>query len=260
MEETLEKYTRELDELRGKRREIISEARTEAKRILEGSNAAIERTIRDIRSAQADREKTLEARRKLEQERKELTADAADSDNGALRRKVPKARDSRPKVKETPRPADEITVGSNVVLADGGGTVGTVEAISGKEATVVFGNMKTTVKLSRLKATIRKPQSTKGGTSYISGATAEASRERQLNFTQEIDVRGMRTDEAVQAVMYYIDDAIQFNAGRVRILHGTGTGALRQYIRRYLDSVPAVTRYHDEDVRLGGAGITVVEF
>ena len=70
----------------------------------------------------------------------------------------------------------------------------------------------------------------------------------------------MRVDEAVQAVMYYVDDAIQFNAGRIRILHGTGTGALRQYIRNYLQSVNAVRSFHDEDVRLGGAGITVVEF
>lgn len=258
MEETLARYDRELEELRGKRREIISQARDDARRILEGSNSAIERTIREIRSSQADREKTLEARRRLEEERKALTAEA--SSDKALRRKVPKARTPQAAAPKAAPAPEAIAVGSNVVLADGGGTVGTVEAISGKNATVVFGQMKTTVRLDRLKPTIRKPQAPKGGTSYLSSATAEASRERQLNFSQEIDVRGMRTDEAVQAVMYYIDDAIQFNAGRVRILHGTGTGALRQYIRRYLDSVSAVTGYRDEDVRLGGAGITVVEF
>lgn len=257
MEETLARYDQELEELRGKRREIISQARDEARRILEGSNSAIERTIREIRSSQADREKTLEARRRLEEERKTLSAEA--TADKSLKRKVPKLR----RVAEQPKPdseAEAIAVGSNVVLAEGGGTVGTVEAISGKNATVVFGQMKTTVKLDRLKTTIRKPQAPKGGTSYISSATADASRQRQLNFSQEIDVRGMRTDEAVQAVMYYIDDAVQFNASRVRILHGTGTGALRQYIRRYLDTVSAVSSYHDEDVRLGGAGITVVEF
>ena len=115
------------------------------------------------------------------------------------------------------------------------------------------------MELSRLKATIKKPTVARSE-SYISAATGEESRRRQLEFSTEIDVRGMRADEAVQAVMYYIDDAVQFNAGRVRILHGTGTGALRQYIRRYLDSVGAVRTYHDEDVRFGGAGITVVEF
>ena len=85
-------------------------------------------------------------------------------------------------------------------------------------------------------------------------------RERQLRFKQEIDVRGMRVDEALQAITYFIDDAVQFNSARVRILHGTGTGALRQSIREYLNSVKSVRAYHDEDVRLGGVGITVVEF
>ena len=116
------------------------------------------------------------------------------------------------------------------------------------------------MKLARLKRTIREPAESKGGVSYISSQTSESSRERQLNFSHEIDVRGMRADEAVQAVMYYIDDAVQFNSSRVRILHGTGTGALRQYIRNYLASVKAVKSYHDEDVRFGGPGITVVEF
>ena len=166
-----------------------------------------------------------------------------------------------------PRQTDErpLEVGDNVLLADGGGTVGTISAISGKEATVVFGNIKTTVKLARLKRTLRQAQSGAGksgllSSSYISSQTNDASRERQLAFSHEIDVRGMRADEAVQAVMYYIDDAIQFNSSRVRILHGTGTGALRQCIRQYLGTVSAVSTYHDEDVRFGGPGITVVEF
>ena len=99
----------------------------------------------------------------------------------------------------------------------------------------------------------------KKSASFVSTSTGDAIRSRQLNFKQEIDVRGMRVDEAVQAVTYFIDDAIQFNARRVRILHGTGTGALRQYIRQYLSTVGGIASYHDEDVRLGGAGITVVE-
>lgn len=257
IEETLERYDRELEELRGKRREIIGDARDEARRILEGSNAAIERTIREIRTSQADREKTLEARRRLEKEREEIGADAEKSDE--LRRRVPKNR-RQPKPQAPAAEKDRLLAAGDNVVLDGGGTVGTIESISGNSATVVFGQMKTTVKTARLTRTLRQASGPKGGTSYISAQTSDASRARQLNFNTEIDVRGMRTDEAVQAVMYYIDDAIQFNAGRVRILHGTGTGALRQYIRRHLDTVDAVRGYHDEDVRLGGAGITVVEF
>lgn len=190
------------------------------------------------------------------------------ADNSAhplLDKKIPKKKNQQKEPK--PRQTDErpLEVGDNVLLADGGGTVGTISAISGKEATVVFGNIKTTVKLARLKRTLRQAQSGAGksgllSSSYISSQTNDASRERQLAFSHEIDVRGMRADEAVQAVMYYIDDAIQFNSSRVRILHGTGTGALRQCIRQYLGTVSAVSTYHDEDVRFGGPGITVVEF
>ena len=84
-------------------------------------------------------------------------------------------------------------------------------------------------------------------------------REKQLNFRQELDVRGMRADEALQAVTYFIDDAIQVNSSRVRILHGTGTGALRQAIRQYLHTLPGIRSFRDEHVQFGGAGITIVE-
>jgi DNA mismatch repair protein MutS2 len=77
---------------------------------------------------------------------------------------------------------------------------------------------------------------------------------------QEIDIRGMRGDEALQTVTYFIDDAIQVGVSRVRILHGTGTGILRQLVRDYLRTTPGVSRYHDEHVQFGGSGITVVEF
>ncbi len=265
LEETLARYEQEMETLRSQRRQIISEAKGEAARILENSNAAIERTIREIRSAQAEKEQTKQARERLDQEKRAMNNGADNSAHPLLDKKIPKKKNQQKAPK--PRQTDErpLEVGDNVLLADGGGTVGTISAISGKEATVVFGNIKTTVKLARLKRTLRQAQSGAGksgllSSSYISSQTNDASRERQLAFSHEIDVRGMRADEAVQAVMYYIDDAIQFNSSRVRILHGTGTGALRQCIRQYLGTVSAVSTYHDEDVRFGGPGITVVEF
>lgn len=265
LEETLARYEAEMETLRQKRREIIGEARTEAQRILEGSNAAIERTIREIRTAQAEKEHTRQAREKLEEERLELEK-GKDEAHPLLSKKLPgkkKTKAAAPAKKTEDRP---LAVGDNVVMADGASTVGTIAEINGKEATVVFGQIKTRVKLSRLKRTIRSSSSGAGksglveSTGYLSSQTSESSRERQLAFSQQLDVRGMRADEAVQAVMYYIDDAIQFNSSRVRILHGTGTGALRQAIRQYLGTVGAVKTYHDEDVRFGGPGITVVEF
>ena len=95
---------------------------------------------------------------------------------------------------------------------------------------------------------------------FVSSQTTDNMHEKKINFKQEIDVRGMRGDEALQSVTYFIDDAIQVGAGKVRILHGTGTGILRQLIRDYLRTVPGVRRFQDEHVQFGGAGITVVEF
>ncbi len=158
-----------------------------------------------------------------------------------------------------PAQSRQIAVG-DVVKLDGEGVPGKVMELRGKQATVVFGQLKTTVAVGRLRHTDAKINSgVKREASFISESTSAGSRARQLEFSRQIDVRGMRADEAVQAVTYYIDDALQFNAGQVRILHGTGTGALRQAIRSYLDTVPGVRSFHDEHVQFGGAGITVVE-
>lgn len=257
IEEVLERYEGDAANLRARRREIIADAREEARKILDGSNAAIERTIHDIRLAQAEREQTLEARRRLQQEKSELARGDADGDHPLLSR-APRRKGGKTPA-EAPREEKKAIAPGDNVLLDGAGTVGTVQEIRGKEAVVVFGQLLTTVKLSRLKPTMRKPSSGVKAASYMSVSTSDESRERQLRFKQEIDVRGMRVDEAIQAVTYFIDDALQFNASRVRILHGTGNGILRQYIRQYLATVPGVKRYADEDVRFGGAGITVVE-
>lgn len=258
--DAIQRYESEADTLRIKRREIIDEAREEAKKILDGSNAVIERTIHDIRRAQAEREHTLEARKKLAEQKQRLSEEL--TDDHPLLEKASKRSSKKKKESVNPRNTAEkkkpLKNGDYVVL-DNGGTPGTIEEIRGDEAVVIFGQLKTTVKINRLSPTIRKPQSGIKKPSLASTVSNDANRERQLKFNPEIDVRGMRVDEAVQAVTYFIDDAIQFSASRVRILHGTGTGALRQYIRNYLGSVDAVKHFADEDVRLGGAGITVVE-
>lgn len=252
----IDKYEDDAEQLRIKRREIIEEARQQAKQLLDDSNSAIERTIHDIKSANAEREKTLEARRRLAREKQKLAGEADDS-HPMLASKKHKKKPAAQKTETTPdRP---IAVGDHVLL-DGAGTVGQVMEFNGANATVAFGMLKTTVKASRLKRTMRKVESGAGkAASFVSASTANAIRDKQLQFKPEIDVRGLRVDEAVQAITYFIDDATQFNAQRVRILHGTGTGALRQYIRDYLSTVPSVASYRDEDVRFGGAGITVVD-
>lgn len=259
IDEVLTRYEDDADNLRRRRNEIIADAREEARKILDGSNAAIERTIHDIKRAQAEREATLDARRRLADDKRALAA--APTEHPLIAGIKPRRNKAKDKQSaEQPARKKALAVGDNVLL-DNAGTPGTVEEIRGKEAVVVFGQMRTVVKLSRLTPTLRRPASGAAkASSFVSASTADESRERQLRFKPDIDVRGMRVDEALQAVTYFIDDAIQFNSSRVRILHGTGTGALRQSIRDYLATIPAVRRFADEDVRLGGAGITVIEF
>lgn len=256
LETQLQRYEEEASSLHERRKEIINEAKKTAQQIIEGSNASIERTIHEIKKAQADKERTQEARRKLKEEQAQLLE--SKTDEHPLLKKAPKGKKNGTKTQAAKTP--QIAVGDNVKL-DGQGTVGKVLEINDKNAKVVFGMLETTVKLDRLVPTIEKAQSGRSTSPALvnSGATSSAQREKQLNFSQEIDVRGMRVEEAVQAITYYIDDAIRFNTHRVRILHGTGTGALRQYIRQYLDTVPGVKSYSDEHVQFGGAGITIVE-
>jgi len=258
LEERLQRYTDDADTLRAHRREIIDEARAEARKILESSNAVIERTIAEIKKANAERELTLEARRRLKEEREALEASGKGKEHSLLARapKNKKNKQPRPATPSTSAASRPIEPGINVRL-DGQGTVGTVLEVNGKNAIVAFGNLKTNVKADRLVPTDAKPKEPK--TATVSMSTIDAGHQRQLQFKQEIDVRGFRADEAIQAVTYFIDDAIRFNARRVRILHGTGTGVLRQVIRDYLATVPGVLSARDEDVRFGGAGITVVE-
>jgi DNA mismatch repair protein MutS2 len=127
--------------------------------------------------------------------------------------------------------------------------------VTGKKATIAFGMIKSTLPLEKLERVsnnqLKREQK--------SSNTRDLLHERKLSFKQDIDVRGMRGDEALQAVIYFIDDAIQLGVARVRILHGTGTGALRQIIREYLGTVNGVSRFADEHVQFGGAGITVVD-
>ena len=170
---------------------------------------------------------------------------------------------------ETPaqQPAKDQTeiVKGDTVRIKGLTTVGRVELIDGKMATVVFGDMKTKMRVERLEhakpvVTSTKTDDRKQLLGYdVSQQTRSAIDSRKLNFKQDIDIRGMRADEALNAVMYFIDDAILVGMSRIRILHGTGTGALRQAVRQYLNTVPNVKAFRDEHVQFGGAGITVVD-
>lgn len=256
LEELTAKYETELEEMGKQKKAIIREAKQESQHLLSQANAAIENTIRKIKEAQADKEKTKEARKQLEDFKEEQRR----KEHGeAIERKIqPHKPIQKQPSKEEKR--ESIQVGDTVRIKGQGGHATVIE-IKGNNATIAIGQLKSTVKTDRLEKvskTMIKKEVAKS--TFVSEATTDDLRQRQLNFKREIDVRGMRGDEALQAVTYFIDDAVMVNVDQVRILHGTGTGALRQLIRQYLQTVSSVRTFHDEHIQFGGAGITVVEF
>ena len=263
LEEITSQYETDLTDVGKQRKEIIRQAKEEAQRLLTEANAKIENTIRGIKEAQAEKEKTKEVRQGLAAFKAKLEEEETHVDD-KINRKIQKLQEREKSKKEKPKVAKEekqqtISIGDSVRMK-GQTSAGEVMDIQGKNAVVAFGMIKSTVKLDTLERVSKnqiKRESQKS--TFVSSQTSDMTYDKKLNFKQEIDLRGMRGDEALQAVMYFIDDAIQIGAGRVRILHGTGTGALRQIIRDYLRTVNGVKNYQDEHVQFGGAGITIVD-
>lgn len=261
LDKLLEKYEDTASDLKMKRAEILKDAREEAREILKTANARLEKAIRDIKNAEAEKEQTRKIRRELE-DYKESLKDPVEEKTipDALKPLRHKSRKSKERSSSDNKALQQkaVLAEGDWVKMDGSGSTGQIISIEGKKAEVAFGALRTSVELSRL-SFAQKPKQTAASQSLsVSGSTSEDSRRRQLNFKNEIDVRGMRADEAIQAVTYFLDDAVQFSAGKVRILHGTGHGILKTLIREQLRVNPNVISYHDEDVRFGGAGITIV--
>ena len=294
LEHKITRYEDELSEIERQRKEILRKAKEEAEELLRESNKKIENVIREIREAQAEKERTRLVREELNAFKEELDTIDTRANDEMIEKKIrqlqerKERREKRKKEKaekaaeketgntgkiglsglsEEPEKAP-IAVGDTVRIK-GLTSVGTIESIEGKMATVIFGGMKTKMRAERLEhAEMPKQQVSKQEerNASIAGAYGNASKDtrdvidhRKLNFKQDIDVRGMRGDEAINAITYYIDDAILVGVSRVRILHGTGSGILRQLIRQYLATIPNVSHFRDEHVQFGGAGITVVD-
>ena len=283
MEETIARYQTEIEELQKSRKEILQKAKEEAEQLMQEANARIENTIRAIKEAQAEKEKTRQIRQELNDFRESLDTLTAKEQEEKIARKIEKLKEKQNRKKEKKANKNQENTLSAQALAEqqakkeaerlaaivpgsyvkikGQTSVGEVLEINGKKAIVAFGSIKTTVKLDRLERTNAQPKQADVSTksTYISSQTQDSMYEKKLNFKQDIDVRGMRGDEALQAVTYFIDDAILVGMSRVRILHGTGTGILRTLIRQYLQTVPGVSHFADEHIQFGGAGITVVD-
>ncbi len=265
LEELSARYEKDLKELDEQRKEWMKRAKSEAEVVLQQANAQIENTIRQIKEAQAEKEKTRAVRQEFEAFKQSVAAQENVSDDKITRKiKQLQEREQRKKAKQKKKEKEiwkpEVIEPGDNVRIKGQNTVGEVVEIQGKNSIVIFGMLKSTVKTELLeKVSKNQVKKIQPKNTFVSEQTADDIRERKLNFKQEIDVRGMRGDEALQAVTYFIDDAILVGVSRVRILHGTGTGILRQLIRQYLKTVPGVAHFQDEHVQFGGAGITVVE-
>lgn len=271
MEDTIARYERELEELEKSRKEILKKAKEDAEHLLEESNAKIENTIRTIKEAQAEKERTRMARQELTDFRQQVEAADKAALEEKIARKMEKLREKQERKKDKknkqanqpaaqPVPKVVPIQAGDYVRIKGQTSVGQVMELNGKNAVVMFGLMKTNVKAERLeRAEAPKQSLNTAKATFVSSETQERMYEKKLNFKQDIDVRGMRGDEAIQAVTYFIDDAILVGVSRVRILHGTGTGILRTLVRQYLATVPGVKHFQDEHVQFGGAGITVVD-
>jgi len=288
LENKISRYEDELSDIQQQRKLILQQAREQAEELLRQSNRKIENAIREIRESQAEKEAARRIREDLNAFRSELSTTDSSANDEQIARKMRQIeerrarRDKRRQEKQArskaatsvpdgfaaEKPEQALSVGTSVRIK-GLQSVGTIEAIDGKMATVIFGGMKTKMRLERLElateATAVKGKAEErhaaiaGGYGQVSVETRQVIDSRKLNFRQDLDVRGMRGDEALNAVTYFIDDAILVGMPRVRILHGTGTGILRQLIRQYLATIPNVKSFRDEHVQFGGAGITVVD-
>ena len=298
LEKRISQYEKDIAALEQSRKEILNRAKAQAEEIIKESNRRIENAIREIREKQAEKEETKRIRQELAayeaglldgsktdkgetSNKKKLKSSGLLSDDD-FQKKVDKIKSRKErheqhlKEKAGKQQAAAEALKNAVRKQQSGGTVmagdsvrikgltsvGKVESIEGKQATVIFGGIRTKMAVSRLEhvdaATIQSEQKQFQAYNY-SRETRETIDKHRNQFRQELDVRGMRADEALNQVQYFIDDAILVGASQVRILHGKGNGILRQLIRQYLGSVPNVTNYRDEHVQFGGAGITVVE-
>ncbi len=283
MQQTIERYESQVEEIERERKAILARAKEQAEELLRESNRKIENAIREIRESQAEKEAAKRIREELNAFREEISeVDATQNDEKIARkikqiqerkarkekRRAEKNEQARLKITETtpagtssnaPKAKDTLNVGDTVRIK-GLTTVGRIESTDGKMVTVIFGDMRTKMRAERLeRAEAPKKQEAPSAYMASSKTTRDTIDNRRQQFHQDIDVRGMRGDEAINAVMYFIDDAILVGMSRVRILHGTGTGILRTLIRDYLATVPNVAGFRDEHVQFGGAGITVVD-
>ena len=278
LESITDKYQRELQDIKKTRRDILDEAHRQAEDIIKGANRQVEHTIRTIKESGAEKEATQDARKQLqgflgalEMKKEEEQKTREDYIERKLRgveqrqartraRKGVPAQDKEKEQLEAFRNAP-LRVGEKVRIKEGG-MVGEVSKVSAKAVTVIVGNITTKMPHDRVeRVTSNEYKAALKAVERPSVRQVDPALERRrLEFRPELDVRGQRVTEAIENVMRFIDDAIMLDMNSVRILHGKGTGALREEIQKYVRTVPGVASAADEHIQFGGSGVTVVKF
>ena len=283
------KYQKELEAIKKMKQDILDEAKREAEDIVKGANRQVEQTIRKIKESQAAKAETKAARGDLQDfvnalARKKEQDSQNREDYIAEKLRQVSERQQRQQMRKSRRATDEekqlmaaeeekkrkieafrsgpLKVGEKVKIKSNG-MVGEVAMVSDKAVTVIVGNIKSKMPLDKVEriSSNEYKSAIKAEPRPVSQTVQDSSlSERKLNFKMELDVRGQRVNEALENVMHYIDDAIMLNVSSVRIIHGKGTGALRDEIQRFLKSTPGVESAKDENIQLGGSGVTVVTF
>ncbi len=260
-----EKYQKELEDIKKVREDIINQAKAEAQEIVKGAGRQVEKTIRDIREAQAEKTQTKAARAELQgfleaiQQHKDKESKAREEYIDRKLSQLRKRNARRTATQETQAKSAPLKVGEKVRILDNG-MVGEVSKVSTRSITIIVGNITSTMspdKVERISSNEFREATRKAAAQRPSSGGDSAITERKLNFSPELDIRGERLADALNIVTRYIDDAIMLNMESVRIIHGKGTGVLREEIQKYLKTIPGIS-VSDEDIRNGGAGVTIV--
>ena len=264
LESLTEKYRQELEDIRDQKKQILESARQEAQDIVKGAGREVERTIREIRESQADKERTKAAREELQGFLGAL--EQKKTKDEYIERKLEKIQ-KKAGSKGSPQPGgpvarkETLKVGEKVKVISSG-MVGEVSRVSGKSVTVVIGNISSTMSpdaVERISSNEFKEISRKTFAPPRQKVDVAIS-SRKLAFKPEIDLRGARLQEALDEVVHYVDDARMLGIHSVRIIHGKGTGVLREEIQKFLRTMPGIESIADEDIRHGGTGVTIVTF
>ena len=260
--EMIAEYGEKFHDLESRRKEILQKAKNEATSIIENANKLIESTIREIKEAKAAPEKTKQIRQKAEAAKEQLRNRIDEFEKTEGPKPAIPLKYTRPKTEKTEKSIEDPTihVGDAVLMVDIQ-TVGEVADINGEDVTVVFNSVSFRTTLKKLTKISKKEaqEVKKHGVKVNSGTLSEALNQRVAKFQTTLDIRGVRAEEAIPMLEEYIDEAVLLSIHQVKILHGKGNGILRNVVRQRLSKRREVVSFRDEELELGGYGITVVE-